>query len=468
MSIASTAVSRAPNTTPLSNIAGMNATKYAPTARSTFMDVTPDGRRVAIAWLTNRDASGAFSRTGEPITYATVGDPTMPSSFRAPMVIGKRMYAYAATATDYHKRYNSDHNAPFVVGTNTGGFVALSVPMNANGYAQNMAATRYGYARSELSPGGTSWSGPYLAGLSAAAQGSSLSEMTGNGDPAGGIHLFGQGHRGQFQSGFGYQRRRPGVTTWESKPLASAYRTGTINYFAEGGGYASRVKNAQGSYDVHAAFAWNQAGIKPLFGLSYVVSRDGGTTWKTANGQAVTTPVTHNNTAAAVFPAALNATAFKGSTPGYSTITVGATNDGAPLIVRANASGAIGTLAQHRLYTYTAGKWVSVNVGPALFWNANGSGVAYNAKTGRVNVVLLDPGSYAKPARILLYHQPLADLRAGKATWKEEVVASVKQSHYASSLIVREVKDTRFVTLFEGEYRNPGTVKPVLVEAPMR
>jgi hypothetical protein len=33
---------------------------------------------------------------------------------------------------------------------------------------------------------------------------------------------------------------------------------------------------------------------------------------------------------------------------------------------------------------------------------------------------------------------------------------------------VREVKDTRFVVLFESEYKNPGRVKPTLVEAPMR
>ena len=386
VSVASVAMAtRAPVTTPLTNIAGMNAAKYAPTARSTFMDVTPDGKRVAIAWLSNRDAAGAFSRTGEPVTYATVGDPTIPSSFRAPMVIGKRMYAYAATATSYHKKYNSDHNAPFVIGTATGGFVGLANPMNANGYAQNMLATPYGYARSELSPGGTSWSGPYLAGLSAAAQGSSLSEMSGNGDPAGGIHVFGQGHRGQFQSGFGYQRRRPGVTTWESRPLAAAYRTGTINYFVEGGGYASRVKNAKGTYDIHAAFAWNQAGIKPLFGLSYLVSRDGGTTWQTAAGKVFTGPVTHADTSAAVFHANLSATRYSGSVPGYSTIGVSATDDGAPLIVRPNASGALNTKVLHRLYTYTAGKWVSVNVGPALFWNSNGNGVSRPYRDRRVD-----------------------------------------------------------------------------------
>jgi hypothetical protein len=462
------ALGRSPNTTPITNIAGMNALAYAPTVRSTFMDVSPDGARVAIAWLVNRDAAGAFSRTGDPKTYATVGDPTQPSSFSTPQLIGTRMYDFAATATDYHKRYNSDHNAPFVVGLPSGGFVGLSVPMNANGYAQNTAATPFGYAQSDLAPMAEAWSAPAMAKLTDMPQGSSLSEMTGNADPAGGVHLFGQGHRGQFQSGFGYQRRRPGQSTWDSLPLAAAYRTGTINYFAEGGGYASRVKNSQGSYDIHAAFAWNQAGVKPLFGLSYVVSHDGGTTWKTAGGQAVTAPVTHNNASAAVFAANLNAGSFSGSTPGYSTINVGATDDGAPLIVRPNAVGGDRQQVQHHLYTYADGAWVDVPVGPALYWNANGNGVAYNGKTGRVNVVLLDPGSWAKPARVLLYHQSLADLRAGKADWTEEVVASVPQKHYASSLIVREVKDTRFVTLFEAEYKNPGTVQPVLVEAPMR
>ncbi|MFN3431989.1 MAG: hypothetical protein ACK46X_18820 [Candidatus Sericytochromatia bacterium] len=464
-SIASTA--RAPRTTPITNIAGMNAAAYAPTVRSTFMDVTPDGRRVAIAWLVNR-TNGVFSRTGEPITWATSGDPTVPSSFTTPKVIGRRTTGYAATATTYNKQYNADHNAPFVVGLPNGGFVGLANPMNANGYAQNLPATPYGYSQSVISPGYTTWAAPGMATLASMPAGSSLSEMSGNADSAGGVHLFGQGHRGQFQSGFGYQRRRPGTTTWESKTLASAYRTGSLNYFAEGGGYASRVKNAKGQYDIHAAFAWNRAGIKPIYGLSYLVSRDGGTTWQTAAGKAVTLPVTHADASAAVFPANLKSGTVGGSTPGHSTINVAATHDGAGLIVRPNEVGGSRVRVQHRLYTFHGGKWIHVPVGPELFWNANGNGVAYNAKTGRVNVVLLDPGSWAKPARVLLYHQSLADLRAGKAAWTEEVVASVPQKHYASSLIAREVKDTRFVVLFESEYKNPGTVQPVLLEAPMR
>ncbi|MNT24228.1 hypothetical protein D3C72_1596930 [compost metagenome] len=178
--------------------------------------------------------------------------------------------------------------------------------------------------------------------------------------------------------------------------------------------------------------------------------------------------MTHADASAAVFPANLTAGTAGGSTPGHSTINVGATSDGAGLIVRPNEVGGTRVRVQHRLYTFTGGKWINVPVGPELFWNANGNGVAYNAATGRVNVVLLDPGSWAKPARVLLYHQSLANLRAGKAAWTEEVVASVPQKHYASSLIVREVKDTRFVVLFESEYKNPGTVQPVLLEAPMR
>ncbi|MNS69476.1 hypothetical protein D3C72_1027870 [compost metagenome] len=459
---------RAPHTTPLTNIAGMYGAAYAPTNRSTFFDVSPDGERVAIAWLVNRDATGAFARTGEPVTYATVGDPTDAASFSAPQVIGRRLLDYAPTATDYHKKYNADHNAPFVVGLPSGGFVGLANPMNANGYAENLPATPNGYVESALAAGATGWSTPGMAALTTMPEGSSLSEMTGNADPAGGVHLFGQGHRGQFQSGFGYQRRLPGAGGWESQTLASAYRATGINYFAEGGGYASRVKNAQGSYDIHAAFAWNQAGIKPLYGLSYLVSRDGGSTWQTAAGQSVGLPVTHASADAAVFPASLGASAYSGSTPGHSTINVGATDDGAGLILRPNEVGGARVRVQHHLYTFHGGRWLDVPVGPELFWNANGNGVAYNGKTGRVNVVLLDPGSWAKPARVLLYHQSLADLRAGKADWTEEVVASVPQAHYASSLIAREVKDTRFVVMFESEYRNPGTVQPVLLEAPMR
>jgi hypothetical protein len=457
-----------PNTTPITNIAGMNAAGYAPTVRSTFFDVSPDGRRVEIAWLHNKPkADGSFDTSGEPVTYATVGDPAVPSSFKAPQAIGRRMFDVVA-GYESRKVYNLAHNAPFVVGDRKGGFIGLTVPMNANGYAEGMPATNFGYGLSTLATGATTWSAQGKAFLTRQSDGSSLSEMSGNMDPAGNAHVFGQGHLGLFQSGFGYQRLKAGAGTWDSKPLGSAYRTSSVNFFCEGGGYAAQVKNKQGFYDLHAAFAWNKAGITPLYGLSYVVSHDGGTTWQTAAGQALTLPVKATDTHAAVFAANLNASTGTGAVPGHSVINVGAADDGTPLIIRPNFTDSTRQAVQHHLYAYSGGRWVDVPVGPALYWNAAGNGVAYNGVTGKVNVVLLDPGSYAKPARILLESIALADLKAGKSTWKEEVICSVTQSHYASSLKVREVKNTKFVCLFDGEYHNPGTVQPVLVESPMR
>jgi hypothetical protein len=123
---------------------------------------------------------------------------------------------------------------------------------------------------------------------------------------------------------------------------------------------------------------------------------------------------------------------------------------------------------QHWLYTYAGGRWVGLRVGPPVLWDAAGSGLAYNAATGNVDVVLLDPGSATTPARVLLYSQPLAQVQAGQENWKEEAIASVPTRTYASHLQVREVPNDHFVALFENNYVNPGKVEPMLLDVPMR
>jgi hypothetical protein len=437
------------------------------------MDVTPDGSKVGIIWLNNSDASGAFTTTGEPTAYATIGDPAVPGSFTTPQIVGKRPFNYASDATDAYKKFNSAHNAPYILATQLNGFLGFSVPMNANGYAQKMTPipTGFGYQESEVVPGGSSWGTPTLSKLSAWAQGSSLSEMSGDMDPDSTVHLWGQGHLGQFQGGFGYQRRRSGETAFTGATLAAAYRPTGMNYFAEGTGYASKIRNSAGKYDLHAAISYNRQGDAPVYGLYYLKSRDGGVTWQNVKGQNVTLPLQYgvNDAGAAIVRAGLTTGGkYGGDLVGASQEVVGAADNGQPFILRPIFTDSNLMWVQNWLYTYTGGRWIRVPVGPKLFWNAYGSGVSYNARTGNVNVVLLDPGSYAAPARVLLYSQPLSSLNAVGYTWKQEVVASVKQQHYASTMQVREVKDTRFVALFEAEYKNPGRVQPVLVEAPMR
>jgi hypothetical protein len=465
---------RVPNTTPITNIAGMdNNPQWQATNRSTFMDVTPDGSKVGIIWMNNRDANGNFSITGEPYAYASIGDPSNPSSFSAPTLVGQRPFDYAADATDSYKKFNWAHNAPFMLATRFNGFLGFSVPMNANGYAEKIAPipTGYGYALAEAMPGSSSFATSGLVKLTNWNQGSSLSEMSGDMDGDGNIHLFGQGHLGRFQGGFGYQRRPSGATTLDGYTLASAYRPTGMNYFSEGSGYVAKTRNSYGKYDIHAAFSWNRQGDSPVYGLYYLRSRDGGLTWQNGYGKAVTLPLTYNgnDSQAAIVRAGLTTGGtYNGALVGASQVVTGAADNGQPFILRPIFTDSTQKLVQNWLYTIRDGKWIRVAVGPKLFWNAYGAGVAYNARTGHVNVVLLDPGSYRYPAQVLLYSQPLSSLNAVSYAWKQEVVAKVPQSHYASSMQVREVKDTRFVIMFESEYKNPGRVRPTLVEAPMR
>jgi hypothetical protein len=446
---------------------------WQPTNRSCFMDVTPDGSKVGIIWLNNSDANNNFTLTGEPTSYATIGDPADPASFGAPVEVGKRPFNYATDCTDSYKKFNSAHNAPFMLATHLNGFLGFSVPMNANGYAEKIAPipTGYGYQMAEAMPGSSSWGAPGLVKLTNWTQGSSLSEMSGDMDGDGNIHLWGQGHLGAFQGGFGYQRRASGSTTLDGKTLAAAYRPAGMNYFAEGTGYTAKTRNSYGKYDLHAAFSYNKQGDGQVFGLYYLRSRDGGNTWQNVKGQTVTLPLTYNgnDSQAAIVRAGLTTGGtYSGALTGASQVITGAADNGQPFILRPIFTDSTQQIVQNWLYTYTGGRWIRVAVGPKLFWNAYGAGVAYNARTGNVNVVLLDPGNYKYPAQVLLYSQPLTSLNAISYKWNQEVIAKVPQSHYASTMQVREVKDTRFVVLFESEYRNPGRVQPVLLETPMR
>jgi hypothetical protein len=453
---------------PIANLAGMLADAYAPTNRSTFLAVSPDGARVAVAWLHN-DAN-ASPQCGEPTAYAVVGDPAVPGSFGAPAVIGRRTQAYGPGADTSFQMYNTAHNAPFVVARPGGGFVGLSLPMNANGYAQGMPATGDGYMRAEIGQGYGVFSAPSPQRVADPAAGSSLSEMSGGTDTTGTMHLFGQGHLGAFQGGFGYQRLAPGADALESRTLAAAYRVNGLSYFGEGDGYLAPTPNAAGHQDLHVAFAWNARGESPNYGLYYLVSHDGGDTWRTINDQPVSLPLKmgENDADAAVIRANLSAVGYGGDGAGHRAIRVAATDTGAPLIVRPFFTDDGHRQVQHWLYTCADGRWVGVRVGPPVLWDAAGSGVAYNARTGRVNVVLLDPGNATHPARVLLESQPLADVAAGHEAWQEEEVASVPTRTYASHLQVREVPGDRFVALFENNYVNPGKVEPMLLSVPMR
>lgn len=451
----------------LTNIAGWNASTYLPQNRTARIAISPDGKRLGVVWQHNDDAANAF--TGEPHAYATVGDPTVPSSFAAPTPVGKRPFEYAAGITDEYKAYNVQHNEGFIVAKPDGGFLTLSVPMNANGWAEMLPATGYGYVLSEYAGG--MWSAPGLAKLRTTSLGSSNSEMSGNADGDGNIHIFGQGHLGGFQGGMGYQRRNAGDTLWDTVNLAAAWRSSTeIIYFVEGWGYVSPRRNALGKFDLHVAFAWNRRGWESeMYGLYYLLSQDGGRTWLNVNKQVQTLPlkVNTNDGPAAVFPANVSGTSFTGNQKGARSISVTAGPDGEPLIVRSTYVST--TTVQNRLYTYVNGSWISVPVGGPLFWNFNRTHVSYNRRTGKVNVILLDPGSTSAPGRVLLFSQPLSDVRAGKSAWTQEVVAQATNTrNYSSSLQVVEVPDTRFEIMFEPSYANPGRVSPVFAEAAMR
>ena len=72
--------------------------------------------------------------------------------------------ARASDATDAYKKFNSAHNAPFMLATHLNGFLGFSVPMNANGYAEKIAPipTGYGYQMAEALPGSSSFGAPGL------------------------------------------------------------------------------------------------------------------------------------------------------------------------------------------------------------------------------------------------------------------------------------------------------------------
>lgn len=437
-----------------------------PQNRTARLAVSPDGSRLALVWQHNADGKSAF--TGEPTTYATVA--SRPGSFGPVMAIGRAPFRPLlpfdlSDRLEYHVR----HNEPIVVALPGGRFLALSMPMVANGYAVLRPPTGYAYVQAEYADG--AWSEPGLARLRETAPGSSLSEMSGDADPDGNVHLFGQGHLGGFQGGMGYQRRSAGENVWDSVNLAAAYRpTRGMAYFAEGWGYVSGKRNGLGKFDLHVAFAWNRQGWESeLYGLYYLVSHDGGRTWLNVDGQPARVPLeaNSNDRMAAIVPAALGTRSYSGNQKGARGISVTAGPDGEPLIVRSTYVS--DTTVQNRLYTRVKGAWISVPVGGPLFWNFHRTHVSYNHRTGRVNVVLLDPGSTMAPGRVLLFSQPLADVRAGKSAWTQEVVAQAANTrNYASSLQVAAVSDTRFEILFEPSYQNPGRVAPVLVQAAMR
>ena len=442
----------------------MWGTTYQPTNRSTYLAVSPDGSKVAVSWLHNADSTGAFAVTGEPTNYATIGDPANPGSFTAPQLVGKRMFSYATTGN----KYNSAHNHPFALANPNGSFLSLSVPMNANGYAEGIARTGYGYHESVAQPGSTAWSAPALAQLTSTL-GTTFSETSGGFDGDGNIHMFGQGQVGSAAGGMAYQRRTRGAALIESVALAAPYLPTGMNYFGEGQGFISRTRNAAGKFDLHAAFSWNKQGSAPMYGLYYLKSADGGNSWTNAAGQAVALPLPATNTTAAVVAANLGTGGtYSGSIPGIRGISATAARSGVPVIVRPVYDSTYNQ-TQARAYAYANGNWVNVPVGRFMYFNQGGTGVAINEVTGRVNVVLLDPGTSSVPGRVLLYHMPLSSLTAGSTAWTEEVVASVPNgSSYASSLQVAVVPNTRFVVMFEPNFVNPGRVKPVLVEAPMR
>ena len=329
--------------------------------------------------------------------------------------------------------------------------------------------TGYGYVASGTEPGGITWSTPRLIGLRSPGDGASLSETSGGFDGDGNLHVFGQGQLGIASGGMAYQRRTRGDSLIDTMTMSAAFRPSGMNYFGEGQGFISRRRNAAGNFDLHAAFSWNKQGSTPMYGLYYLKSTDGGDTWTNAAGQEVALPLQAANTTAAVVPANLGTGGtYRGSIPGTRGISVTAARTGVPVIVRPLLGPSPGQ-TQARVYAHANGTWVNVPVGRPMYYNQGGTGVAVNEVTGRVNVVLLDPGKASAPGRALLYHMPLSGLLAGSSAWTEEVIAIVPNgSSYASSLKVAVVPNTRFVVVFEPNFVNPGRVEPVLLEAPMR
>lgn len=446
----------------LADVGGWDDPALRPTNRSTAIAAASDGR-VALMWLHNADPGGPPD--GEPITYASVGDPLKPESFTAATPLSTRPFDDGPLAFARRRHYNAAHNAPFICATRAGGFIGLSVPMNANGYAQGRPATGFAYAENRWSPKAGRWSAPALCALASPMAGASLSEISGGQGPDGTLHLVGQGHLGRFQGALGYQRWRPVQARGESLTLASAHRPGKLTYFVEG----AMAVAPDGA--LHVAFAWNQQGAMPMFGLYYLVSRDGGRRWQTAHGRHVTLPLEAGRSAeaAAVVPAALSARGYGGASAGVHSLSVAVAPDGAPVIVRSRFVGPDRKQTQTEVFTRTGGRWVSAPVGPPLFWNQGGTGVAVSRRTQRVNVLLLDPGGPKRPGQVYRYDAPLSALRRGKAWWHRQVVGEAPNAHgYASSLKVATVGDQRFVFVFEPSYRNPGRVSPVLGVAPLK
>lgn len=166
-------------------------------------------------------------------------------------------------------------------------------------------------------------------------------------------------------------------------------------------------------------------------------------------------------------PANLTSGSYSGSSTGVPRVVeVAATKDGTPVVVKPLFTDS--SNMQTQVYTFAGGRWVNVPVGPRLNYKL-GVGVAVNNQTNRVNVVLLDPGSASSASRILLYHQPVADLMAGKANWTQEVVASFPNGQAAATAMrTAIVEDTRFAILYEPNWSYPNYAKPVYLEAPIR
>jgi hypothetical protein len=280
----------------------------------------------------------------------------------------------------------------------------------------------------------------------------------------------GQGHLGQFQGGMGYQRWRPWRQLWDSAVLAAPFRTsGGQAYFVEGAGAVADGPGGKGV--IHVAFAWNERGSTPNFGLYYMVSRDGGVSWQNVGGQKLTTPVRFgkNDASCAVVPAALSTQGYSGATPGVHGLSVAVAPDGAPLIVRPETLGSDPNRAQPKLYTAVGGKWVGMAIGAPLYWNFGGTGITVNTKTGHVNVVLLDPGGVHRGGQVLLMSAPLSSVKRGHPAWARKVVGEAPNwTNYASSLQVAFVPNREALFVFEPNYQNPGQVAPVLGRAALR
>ncbi|MFN3431765.1 MAG: hypothetical protein ACK46X_17655 [Candidatus Sericytochromatia bacterium] len=440
------------------NVAGWNEPGLRPSNRSTAIAVSPDGRQVAVAWLHNADPEGP--PLGEPTAYASVG--RVGGSFATATAIGARPFAYLPGALDRVKKYNTAHNAPVLLPV-PGGFLALTMPMNANGYAEMRPPTGYAYAQAAWAGG--RWAPPTLVPLADTRAGSSLSEVSGARAPDGTLHLFGQGHLGRFQGAFAHQRRRAGHTAWESVTLAEAYRPRGMNYFAEGAGAVT----PQGV--LHVAFAWNRQGATPMFGLYHLMSRDGGKRWCDAAGRPVAVPLRAgvNDAPAAVVRASLSDRAYAGAAPGVHGLSLAVAPDGRPVIVRLHQLPHDADRVQARVHLFDGRRWTSIAVGRPAFWNQGGTAVAVNARTGRVNVLLLDPGGRDRPAQVTRYDAPLTSLRQGRAAWRSAVVGEAPNAtHYGSSLAAAVAPNRAFVFVFEPSYRNPGRVSPVMGQAPMR